>query len=102
MEEAKVSHVYITTMHRDGLRAPEANEMLERTPDRLLRMGPYAVAILLGVMLFVGIFVKYPDTLEGTAIITTDPLPIKLKSASGGRLTMLFVPDNAIVQKNAV
>ncbi len=102
MEESKVSHAYITTMHRDSLRAPEANEMLERTPDKLLRMGPYGVAIMFGVMLFVAIFVKYPDTLEGAAIITTNPLPIKLKSVSGGRITRLFVADNTVAQQNAV
>lgn len=78
------------------------NEILERTPSRLLRMGAWAVAILLTLMLSIGFFVRYPDTLEGSAIVTTTPLPIKLKTQQGGRVTQLLVPDNTIAGKDAV
>ena len=37
--------------------------------------------------------IRYPDILEGAAIITTDPLPIKLKSGTGGRIFRIFVEE---------
>jgi len=102
MKESEVDHVFIVSTNRNTLRAPEANEILERTPSRLLRMGAWAVAILLTLMLSIGFFVRYPDTLEGSAIVTTTPLPIKLKTQQGGRVTQLLVPDNTIAGKDAV
>jgi len=100
MKDDEVSHVYINNMQRDGLRAPEANEMLERTPSSLLRMGAWAVLILIALLFGIGILVRYPDTLEGAATITTSPLPIKLRSQQAGRISALFVADNGVAQKN--
>jgi len=102
MKDAEVSHVFISSINRDSLRAPEANEMLERPPGRLFRMGAIAVVMLFVLLFIIGEFVKYPDTLEGSAVITTDPLPIKLKTPSGGRITSLFIPDGIVLEKNAV
>jgi multidrug efflux pump subunit AcrA (membrane-fusion protein) len=100
MKDAEVSHVYISSMNRNALRAPEANEMLERPPSRMFRMGAWSVVMLFVLLFIIGEFVKYPDTLEGSAVITTDPLPIKLKTPSAGRIISLFVADGALIQKN--
>jgi len=79
------------------LRSDEATELLERTPSWILRWG---VTILIGIFIIVtliSIFVKYPDTLEGRAVVSTDPLPIKLKVSNGGRIAHLFIADNNTV-----
>lgn len=90
----------IEESNRNALRAPEANEMLERTPTWLLRWGVLSIMIVFGIIILISVVVKYPDTLEGSAVITTDPLPIKLKSISGGRITQLFVADGVIATEN--
>lgn len=80
-----------------ALRSDEATELLERTPSWILRWG---VTILIGIFVLVtviAILVKYPDTLEGQAVVSTDPLPIKLKAANSGRLAHLFIGDNQTV-----
>ncbi|MBS1773624.1 MAG: HlyD family efflux transporter periplasmic adaptor subunit [Bacteroidetes bacterium] len=102
MKDAEISYGEIISRQKDVLRSPEANELLERTPSRLLRFGAWSVALLVILMLLLGIFIKYPDTLEGKAIITSDPLPIKLKSISGGRIAHMFVADGKLVEKNTV
>lgn len=81
-----------------ALRAPEANELLERTPAWLTRWGTLSLVLIIGILMSVGFLVKYPDTLEGQAVITTDPLPIKLKAQKSGRLTRLFAQDGLTLQ----
>ncbi|MFA6152473.1 MAG: HlyD family efflux transporter periplasmic adaptor subunit [Chitinophagaceae bacterium] len=99
-KEFEIQAEQFISVHRDELRAPEANEMLERTPAWLLRWGIFSIMIVFGIIILISIVVKYPDTLEGSAVITTDPLPIKLKSVSGGRITQLFVADGAIATEH--
>ena len=102
MEHLKTHNIHLNSISQDGLRAPEANEMLERTPSRFLRWGAWSVITIFGILLFIGTFVKYPDTLEGAATITTDPLPIKMKAPIGGRITRLFQGDASNIQKGDV
>lgn len=99
-KEFQINAEQINSIKRDQLRAPEANEMLERTPTWLLRWGVFSIMIVFGILIIISVVIKYPDTLEGSAIITTDPLPIKLKSISGGRVTQLFLTDGAKSTKN--
>ncbi|PZF73836.1 HlyD family secretion protein [Taibaiella soli] len=82
--------------------APEAVDMLERVPSGLMRWGTLSIIFVMGLLLLIAVFVRYPDTLEGVATVTTDPLPIQLKSAANGRITRLFVRDNDLVSKDAV
>ena len=72
------------------IRAAEANEMLERTPSWLMRWGMFSVVGVFALLFGIAAFIKYPDTIEGKAIITTDPLPIQLKATIGGRIANLF------------
>lgn len=74
-------------------RAEEMNEMMERTPSRLMRWGVLSIIGVIGLLLGIAFFVRYPDTLEGGAIITTNPLPVRLKASSSGRIVTLFVKD---------
>lgn len=85
----------------DVLRAPEANELLERTPAWLTRWGSLSLILIIAIILSVGFFVRYPDTLEGQAIISTDPLPIKLKAQSSGRLARLLSREGTGLQEGA-
>lgn len=99
-KEFEIESGQLASVHRDELRAPEANEMLERPPTWLLRWGVLSIMIVFGIIILISVVVKYSDTLEGSAVITTDPLPIKLKSISGGRITQLFVADGVIAAEH--
>jgi len=71
-------------------------EIVSSKPDFLVRKGITIIFALILLLILGSWFINYPDVLEGKAIITTSPLPIKLKSISGGRITRLFVADGAI------
>ena len=77
--------------------SPSVQEIVSAKPDFLVRKGIMLIFSLVLFLIIGSWFIKYPDTLEGSAIITTDPLPIKLKSISGGRITQLFVADGATI-----
>jgi multidrug efflux pump subunit AcrA (membrane-fusion protein) len=74
-------------------RSEEMGEMLERTPSWLTRWGVYSILIVLCLLIGVAMMIHYPDTLEGEAVITTNPLPIRLKPPNSGRIMHLFVGD---------
>lgn len=81
----------------DPLRSDEAGEMLERTPSWLLRWGVLILIGILVLLLGIAVMIRYPDTLEGQAVITTDPLPIQVKANTGGRIAHLFAGDGQTV-----
>lgn len=82
--------------------SPEVEDLLERTPSRFTRLGLFSVVMALGILLLVACLVKYPDILEGNVTLTTDPLPIKVKAQSGGRVLQLFVKEGQQVSEGDV
>jgi multidrug efflux pump subunit AcrA (membrane-fusion protein) len=77
----------------------QIRDVLDQIPKWLIRRGTTVILLIILLLVFGAWFIKYPDTLEGSAVITTDPLPIKLKSISGGRVTQLFVADGATISQ---
>jgi len=76
-------------------------EIISSNPGQFLKNG---TSVIFGILLLViaGMwFIKYPDVLEGKSILTTYPLPIKLKAQSGGRILRLFVKEGSSVKKDA-
>jgi len=99
-KEFEIDLAGLAVEDRNALRAPEANEMLERTPGWLMRWGLLSMVLVLGILVLIAVLVKYPDTLEGRATITTVPAPARVHAVSGGRIARLFVHDGAMVAKN--
>lgn len=56
--------------------------------------------MVLGILVLVAVLVKYPDTLEGRAVISTVPAPVRLRAVSERRIVRLFAHDGAMVAKN--
>lgn len=75
-------------------------EIVSANPGYLVQKGTVIIMGIIILLILGSWFIKYPDTLEGTATITTDPLPIKLKSVSGGRITQLLIKEGTIVTQN--
>ena len=75
-------------------------EIISRKPGYLVRKGTNIVFAILCLIVAGMWFIKYPDILEGQLVLTTDPLPIKLKSQTGGRLFRLLVKDNELLSEH--
>jgi multidrug resistance efflux pump len=82
--------------------SPETSEIMERMPNRFLRQGLLAVFFVLLLLTTISVLVKYPDTLEGQMVLSSDPLPVQLKAPSGGRIVQLQVRDGAHINKGEV
>jgi len=82
------------------LRSAEANELLARPPSWLMRWGILSVVGVFFLLFAIAAMIRYPDTIEGNASVTTNPLPIHLKAMNTGRVKQFFLPDNAVVNDN--
>jgi len=84
------------------INSPEFEELLERTPSRMMRWGIASVALFFSLLIALATLVQYPDTLAGRAFVTTDPLPIKIIAPSGGRIIQVMTTENQLVEHNQV
>ncbi len=75
-------------------------EIISANPGYFVRKGTIIIFAILCVIIAGMYFIRYPDMLEGAATLTTDPLPIRLKSSTGGRIQKLFVVEDAVVLKD--
>lgn len=96
------THQRIIPVMPERTMSPEAEELLERMPSRFLRMGLLSVIAALSLLLVIAICVRYPDTLEGKVTLTTDPLPIRIKAQSTGRILDVFVKDEQPVYEGEI
>lgn len=84
------------------LKTDEVNELLTAVPKWIVRWG---VSIIFMIMLFalsLSYFIKYPDTLTATTIITTVNPPVILVAKTSGKITDLKVANDQLVKKEDV
>ncbi len=82
------------------LRSEEVQEILSRVPHWLIRWGSLVVLLILGIMVLVSWFVKYPDVISAPIVITTTIPPQKLVSKSSGKIEAILVKDKELISKN--
>jgi HlyD family secretion protein len=78
--------------------APATQELIAARPEYWVRKGSLVVLCILLLIVGAASLIRYPDTLEGPMVLTSDPLPVKLKAQAAGRIARLFVADNGPVQ----
>lgn len=81
------------------LRSEEVQEILTEVPHWMIRLGNLLILILALLLLFITWFVKYPDTVESNAVITTSIPPDMKYVQSNGKIEALLVKDNHKVKK---
>lgn len=103
MEETKPlnpKELLSTNLSRKLLeRSEEAQEIISRKPDFFEKWSLIIFLILL-VWLFIGTwFVKYPDIIEASAILSGHNAPKEVLPLQTGRISKLFVQNNQQVAK---
>jgi len=79
------------------LRSDEVDEILSKRPAGIIRYG-LTVIFLLGVLgLIASWYIKYPEIIKGSVMITTEKPPFKVIPRSSGRLQKLLVQPNQFV-----
>lgn len=81
------------------LRSDEVREILERPSRSLVQYGTSVICFVLSV-LFAGSFIfRYPDTISGQVVITTENPPVWIVAKSTGRIKELYCSDKASVSE---
>ena len=79
----------------------EVQDIMSKMPHWIVRRG---ITLLLAViiLLFAGAyFIHYPDVITTQVNITSANPPVKIVAQTGGKISELFVQNNAAVQENA-
>ncbi|MCX8479730.1 MAG: hypothetical protein ORN56_08060, partial [Chitinophagales bacterium] len=74
-------------------------QAIEKPPRWIYRWGIYLLAILVLVAFLFAAFVKYPDIIKGSIIITSTNPPANLVSHAEGRIIKIFKHDNDLVKE---
>ena len=75
-------------------------ETLDYNPNWLLRMGNSFVMLFLFAIILLSILIKYPETLTGKVIITSEDPPQKIYSRVTGKIDSIFYKNNQEVNSN--
>lgn len=85
-----------------GDTSPEFEDILARTPSWIMRWGMLSFLLILILLFSIAAFIKYPDTLEGKALITTAPLPVKIKALVSGRILQVTGKEGDLVSDGQI
>jgi len=81
------------------IRSGEIDEILGKTPGRIIRSGIAVFFVVIIVFLAGSWFFKYPDTIAGSVEITSDKPPAEIKARTSGKIDTIFVVNNQKVSK---
>ena len=82
------------------LRSEDVQDILNKVPNWMIRWGNLVILILILLCLLISWFVKYPDVIISSAIITTELPPQKEYARTTGKLKAILVKDNQRVKKD--
>ena len=83
------------------LRSEEVQDIISQVPGWLLRWGISLVFLLFLALLAISWFIRYPDVIKASVVVTTDPAPINLVSRSAGKI-LLLKRQNESIDKDEV
>ncbi len=84
----------------DNIHSEEIEEIMERMPRKFIKWGSGAIVILILILVVLSTIIEYPDTIEGSVLLTTKNPPVSVVAGSSGTIEKLFVQDKSQVQDN--
>lgn len=84
------------------IRSEEVQEIMESAPNWLLRWGMTISAVVFLGLLCLSWFIKYPDTISGKMILSSENPPIILLSPQEGELSDIYFSDGQYVEKESI
>ena len=80
----------------------EVEDMLGRVPSWITRNGMILFLLLLGLLIFGSWVFKYPDIKSARILVTSVNPAADIQARTSGKITDLFVSDNAMVKAGDV
>jgi multidrug resistance efflux pump len=84
------------------VRSEEIHEILSHMPHWIIRWGITLLFTLLSMLLLFAWLLKYPDTVQGKVILTTQTAPVRLVSQTNGTLERVYVADGTWVDQGVL
>lgn len=76
-----------------NVRSQGVQDILGHVPHWMIRWGICLIGVLIILFLFLSWLIKYPDTVMGQVVITTQEPPIKLISKNSGEINRLLIAN---------
>jgi multidrug resistance efflux pump len=83
------------------IRSEEVQEIIGHAPNWIVRWGITLIFFVFTVLITVSWFIKYPDIIKASVMITTSPPPLPLVTRASGNL-VLIKKENDVVEKGEV
>lgn len=83
------------------VRSEEVHEILTKIPNWIIRWGITLIFIILGAIILMSYFIKYPDVVEGAITLTAGNPPAPIVTKSSGSID-LFADDGAYIKERQV
>lgn len=77
-------------------------DILNESPRWIVRMGATVMSFILILFLAGTWYIRYPEILKGSAVVTPDAPTIQVIAKYNGRLMRILAPDGAMVKKGDV
>lgn len=84
------------------IRSEAVQDIMSKIPHWIIRWGMSIIFVLIGLLIFISWFIKYPDVIPGYAEISTSTPPVVLVSKSSGEVKELLFKDNSLVKKDDI
>ncbi|QNK63086.1 HlyD family efflux transporter periplasmic adaptor subunit [Pedobacter sp. PAMC26386] len=78
----------------------EVNEIITSVPSWILRYGITLILLVIGAILILAAFIRYPDVINANLKINSLNAPKAIYAKIPGKLTTLLVPENKKVREN--
>ncbi len=85
-----------------NIRNEEIDEILGKTPNKIIRWGVTVIFLIIIVLLTGSWFFKYPDFITSTIEITTLSPPADIVAKATGKIDSIYVQNNELVKINTV
>ena len=82
------------------IRSEEIQEILTQVPNWMIRWGNTLMLLLIGMLLFISWFVKYPDVIATEIMITTQIPPEKIYAKTNGQIETFLKNDGDFINEN--
>lgn len=83
-----------------NLKPNDIQEIITKMPSNLILYGNILLFIIIGIIIMLGYFVKYPDIIVSQAIVTTSIPPQKIYSKVTSKIDSIFVHNQQKIQPN--
>jgi multidrug resistance efflux pump len=84
------------------LRSEAVQDVLSEPPRWMFRWGNVLILAIISIIMLISYFIKYPEFVPATIVITSQNPPEKLQARTDSRIEKIFIRDGQKVKKDEV